>query len=113
MNICVLSGNVSEIQYAVTEVHGDEAASFTLFVADDSERTTLARVNVFGSLVRLCRLVNLERGDYVLVEGRLMNRTLRSTKAMALEIKAKDLKVIANKKSNMSINRIHKEGVVE
>lgn len=95
LNSSFLSGNISDVIYATTEKKADPAASFTLFVDNSGDdNTTLVRVNVFGSLVLLCKDRGLKGGDYVIVEGALMNRLIRSNGFRATEIKAKDIKIL-------------------
>jgi len=92
MNVCYITGNVSEIHFSITEKRQDEAASFTIFIDRDTEHTTLVRVNCYGSLVSRLREFRVTEGDYLLVQAELMNRFLKNKQIKAMELKAIDFK---------------------
>lgn len=67
------SGNVSgPIQFGETR-NGDPACSFILAVDRNNAHATFVRVNVYGTLVNVCKQ-KLHKGAYVIVVGELMNR---------------------------------------
>ena len=69
------SGNVaSDVSYGHTG-KGEPACNFRIAVEQAHKQLTFLRVNVYGGNVEVCRLRGLQKGDYVLVQGELMNRS--------------------------------------
>lgn len=100
VNFTMLSGNVSKIDYSKTIKLQDEVASFTLCVDRDSEHTTLVRVNAYGTLVARLKDFVVQPGDFLIVQGELMNRYLQSKQAKTLELKLLDFKKVPIQKGN-------------
>jgi hypothetical protein len=82
-NQVVLSGFTSDLYCA------GQKANFTLYIEDGHR--TLIHVNVFDSLVEKCKEMKLRSGDFVTVCGELMNRTMKSSQKIVLEVKAHDI----------------------
>jgi hypothetical protein len=51
------------------------------------------RVNIFGPLTLVCKDREMNKGDFVIVEGELMNRVLKNTKESVLEVRCRDIKI--------------------
>jgi single-stranded DNA-binding protein len=100
VNLTLLSGNVSKIDYSKTIKVQDEVASFTLCVDRDGQNTTLVRVNAYGSLVPRLRDFAVQPGDFLIVQGELMNRYLQSKQAKTLELKLLDFKKVPIQKGD-------------
>lgn len=98
VNKTMLSGNVGKIDYSKTIKLQDDVASFTLCVDRDSEHTTLVRVNAYGTLVTRLKDFAVQPGDFLFVEGELMNRYLQSLKTKTLEVKLLDFKKVSIQK---------------
>jgi len=68
------SGNVaSDVAYGKTG-RGDEACNFRLAVEQSHKPLLYIRVNVYGHNARVCRKRELAKGDFVVIDGELMNR---------------------------------------
>ena len=68
------SGNLStRVSYGRTGA-GDEACNFKVAVEKAHAPVVFVRINVYGGNVEVCKIRDLERGDYVVIEGELMNR---------------------------------------
>jgi single-stranded DNA-binding protein len=107
INITVLSGNISDVIYSRTATKGDDVCSFTIFIDKDREHTTLVRVNIFGPLTLACKDREMQKGDFVIVEGELMNRVLKTTQERALEVRCRDIKIFKTQSRTI----IKEEGV--
>jgi single-stranded DNA-binding protein len=69
------SGNLSSsVSYGNTR-GGDDACNFKLSIDHLYKPTLNVRVNVYGGNVDVCRRLGLKKGDFVVVDGELMNRS--------------------------------------
>lgn len=68
------SGNVaSDVSYGTTSA-GEDACNFRLAVEQGYQQISYFRVNVYSNEASACRKKNLSKGDYVVIQGELMNR---------------------------------------
>lgn len=102
VNEVTIAGNVSgPIKYGETG-GGDAACSFVLAIDKGTANTTWVRINVYNGLVKVCE-AKLEKGQYVIVAGELMNRQRRVTtnvdeNQQLTEVRAIDLVFVAGKR---------------
>jgi single-stranded DNA-binding protein len=90
INSTVFGGNISKVEYAKTD-KGQPCCTFAIASEIDG-RVTWARINVYGELVNICDRFSLSKGDYVAVQGSLMNRNKSgNTEVVFLEIRAFDI----------------------
>lgn len=90
------AGNVSgPIKFGSTG-QGDLACSFMLVMDKKNQQvSTWVRINVYGPLVKICE-TKLKKGDYLVVEGELMNRQRVAVEAegdtqILTEVRARDI----------------------
>jgi len=68
------AGNLStNVSYGATK-SGDEACNFKVALEKSHTPTVFVRINVYGGFLEVCRARDLKKGDYVVVQGELMNR---------------------------------------
>lgn len=68
------SGNVaSDVAYGETHA-GDPACNFRIAVEQPHKQLSYFRVNAYGRNASDCRKKSLGKGDYVVIDGELMNR---------------------------------------
>jgi single-stranded DNA-binding protein len=68
------SGNVaSDVLYGETKT-GDKACNFKLAIEQSHKSLVFVRINAYAGNVEVCQARRLKKGDYVVVEGELMNR---------------------------------------
>lgn len=96
VNRVVISGNVTG-RYRFHDTHsGTAACTFTIASdrhSSDGVVTCYAKINVYApGLVELCR-GRLKKGDYLIVEGELMNRRDRGTELT--EVRAREVVFMA------------------
>lgn len=92
MNVVALTGNVGTVGFAKTTKKAEDVCTFTLAIQKDKFSVTWVRVNVYGTLVEICR-GRLGKGDMIGVEGELMNRRVSdSGESFMTEIRCKSLK---------------------
>jgi single-stranded DNA-binding protein len=91
------SGNVaSDVSYGKT--HGsDDACNFRIAIEQAHKQLLYIRINVYGGNVEVCRLRNLSKGDYVVIDGELMSRQGKET--TVIEVRCKEI-VIRSKRWN-------------
>lgn len=124
VNLAILSGNSGDVFFGKTAVKSDDVCSFMLFIDKDKtrEHTTRVKINVFGALALRCERETLAKGDFVIVQGELMNRNLKSGSPAGnletvIEIRATDVKIQKNHKVTTTeprisiVNREIREGV--
>jgi len=89
INVVTVSGNVGTMYASKT---GTGVTAYSMLIAVDSKKGTpvWVRVNVFGGLARKCN-DKIEKGDYVLVSGELMERKVSTDDITLLEIRAKEI----------------------
>ena len=100
INQVEISGNVAKVGISTTS-SGAKAAYFD--VAIDSgpgydpafmmTNTVWIRVNCYNKVAEIVEK-NLEKGDYVIVFGRLMSRKLKTGDCVVVEVKAKRVEII-------------------
>jgi single-stranded DNA-binding protein len=68
------SGNVStDVSYGETK-SGDKACNFKIAIERSHVPVVFIRINVYAGYVDVCEARNLKKGDYVVIQGELMNR---------------------------------------
>ena len=83
------SGNVaSDVYYGKTSA-GDLACNFRLAVEQSHKQLSYFRVNVYGRNAEICEKRRLSKGDYVVIDGELMNRPGRDD--VLTEIRCKEI----------------------
>lgn len=93
INRWVGGGNAGgDILYGETN-RGDAVCTFQIACEDRVGEVTWVRCNVYGSLVEVCRKL-LKRGTYVVVDGKLMNRT---DGPETVEVRCKELVFLGGK----------------
>lgn len=96
INIFVGTGIVGQITIGETKQHKQKVCSFSLGLEKEDGYLAWVRVNVYGQHVEFC-CRELKKGNLVVVQGELMNRT-RSIGSLALtEIRLLDIKVLDNR----------------
>ena len=94
INSWVGAGNVaSDVSYGQTH-SGDDACNFRVAIEQAHKNILYIRVNVYSKNTSVCRMKNLKKGDYVVVEGELMNRMGKDD--VLIEIRCKEI-VITDK----------------
>jgi single-stranded DNA-binding protein len=73
INVVVLAGNVGDCSESQS-TKGDPAWTFSLAVEDRGGFATWVRVNAYSGLVQICR-GRMEKGQFVIVRGELINRS--------------------------------------
>jgi len=84
-NTVVVSGNVGEILHSFTKTSKKAACSFMVASQQSQMSVTWARINVYGINAEKCK-ERLFKGDYILVEGELMNRRVEQKDSL-LEVR--------------------------
>ena len=88
------SGNIaSDVHFGRTG-KGDEACNFRLVVEQAHKPLLYIRINVYGGNVDVCRMRNLGRGDYVVIDGELMNR--KGQDEYLTEIRCREIVIASN-----------------
>ena len=89
INNSTISGNVGTMYFSKTSTG---ITAYSMLVAIDSKRSNpvWVRVNVFGALAKKCS-DKIEKGDYVIAQGELMERRIESADVTLLEIRAKEV----------------------
>lgn len=87
INFVVLSGNVGSVNIGKTGV-GVAAFSMLLAVDQRNDETLWVRINVYGNLAKKCE-DKINKGDYVVVTGELMDRKKSQDETTFLEIRAR------------------------
>ena len=89
LNMNVLSGNVGSVKISKTST---DVTAFSMLVAIDIKNgeTLWIRVNVYGSLGKKCA-DNIDKGDFVVVVGELMERKKSDNQVTFIEIRAKEV----------------------
>jgi hypothetical protein len=83
------SGDViTDVTYSRTR-SGDEACSFRIAVNQAHKPTLYLRINVYGGNVIVCRKRNLGIGDFVVIDGELMNR--KGKDDVLIEVRCQDI----------------------
>lgn len=83
------SGNVaSDVSYGKTS-SGDLACNFRLAIERQNQQVSYFRVNVYGRNADVCQARQLKKGDYVVINGELMNRSGREE--ILTEIRCKEI----------------------
>jgi single-stranded DNA-binding protein len=97
-NVWCGSGNVaSDVHYGETG-RGDSACNFRICVEEAHKPLVYVRVNVYGGNVDVCKMRSLGRGDYVIVEGELMNR--KGQDDFLTEIRCKKIVITDGRRKN-------------
>jgi len=74
INVCGISGHVaSDILFSATR-SGDSACSFRFAIDQGHKSTVFIRVNAYGGNVDVIRDRQMQKGDYAVIDGELMNR---------------------------------------
>jgi single-stranded DNA-binding protein len=75
-----------------TSKTGAGVTAYSMLVAVDSNKggPVWVRVNVFGSLAKKCS-DKIDKGDYVLVNGEMMERKVHENDITLLEVRAKEI----------------------
>lgn len=68
------SGEVTSIDYGRTQGSDQECATIMLMICDKGDKITRVRVNIYGGLVTVCRVRDVQTGTFVVITGELMNR---------------------------------------
>lgn len=79
---------VTDVVYDTTGNDSD-ACSFRMAINHQHKQPVYVRVNIYGGNVSVCRMKGLKNGDYVVIEGALMNREGRGD--TLTEIRCKDI----------------------
>lgn len=89
LNVWIGSGNIaSDLSYGKTH-GGDDACNFRLAVEQAYKQVLYVRVNIYGRNVFACERNKLMKGDYVSIEGELMNR--KGQEDTLTEVRCKDI----------------------
>lgn len=89
VNCVTVSGNVGSINQGKT---GDGVSAYSVLLAVESGKSNIVwvRVNVYSDLAKKC-MDKIETGDYILVEGELMERKRSFDDTMLIEIRARNV----------------------
>jgi len=83
------SGNVaSDVFYGKTK-SGDDACNFKVAIEQAHKPLLYVRINVYAGHVEVCRKRQLTKGDYVVIDGELMNR--RGQNDTLIEVRCKEI----------------------
>ena len=97
MNVWHGCGTVcSDVVYNDTR-NGDKACGFRIAIHNPHKASLYIRVNSYGSHAEVCRKCELEKGDFVVIDGELMTRQGRDE--LLTEVRCRDL-VIRKKNWN-------------
>jgi single-stranded DNA-binding protein len=73
---------------------GDRAASFRIAIEQPHKTVVFVRINVYGGNVDAIRERGLKKGDYVVVDGELMNR--RGPSDTLTEVRCSNVVILRN-----------------
>lgn len=98
-NKIILTGHVGSINTYETTHKKDTVLTFMLCVEEEENDTVWIKVNAYKKIAdKLKKYLN--KGDFVLVEGKIINRKIRSSELVTLELKATHKVNILQKKQN-------------
>lgn len=83
------SGNVGDVIFGKTR-NDTSACSFMLATEKAQNEPVWVRINVYGQLAAICGS-KLNKGDYVMVDGELMNRSSKVDSDKMVEIRCMDI----------------------
>ena len=86
---------VSDVRYNNTK-GGDLACSFRIAINQPYKNTLYIRVNVYGGNVVVCERRKLVIGDFVVIDGELMNR--RGNDEVLIEIRCREIVIVSSAK---------------
>ncbi len=89
LNFVVVSGNVGTISQGKT---GQGVSAYSVLIAVESTKNTTVwvRVNVYSDLAKKC-INKIDKGDYIIVEGELMERRRSVDDTVLIEIRAREV----------------------
>lgn len=98
-NCCTLVGNVGAVIFTQTNTKKDPICTFMLCAETEENFTTWVKVSAYGKRALFCK-DRLKKGDYVYVEGELVNRESRYSPYPDLEFKITRRLLILNNHKN-------------
>ena len=84
---------VSNVSYGNTRV-GGPACNFKMAIDHPYKQKLFVRINVYGGNVNVCKKLNLRKGDFVVVDGELMNRNGHDE--ILTEVRCREIIICAN-----------------
>jgi single-stranded DNA-binding protein len=90
VNVVIISGNVAQIQQGSTAT--SKAAALSVLIAMDcrNDETIWVRANAYGGIAKKCE-DKINKGDYVFIEGELMERKKSDSEITFLEVRIKKI----------------------